>query len=352
MGSPPLPSCLVWPVQAWPEIDQHLWRASLEAGDRLDPVYVDGLSEATIVNARKSYGRWLAVLSAAGELDALIAPADRVTRPRAKLFLRALRHCGNSNNAIRARFWALRSALRVLQPAEDFGWLTSWLNLLPVKLRAVEAFDSAILEAWGHDLMRNALKHPEPLVRQTQYRNGLLIAILATRAPRVRSIAAMRLGRQIIRTTDGGWQLSFKAEDVKTRRPVEYGAPSSLIGSINRYLEIERQELLQGRQHDWFWVSRYGERVSARGIEAVIRRASYARFGKTFGPHRFRHSLATTAAYADPSNSGLAASLLAISETVVEVHYNMARQDDALRRFQENLRKERALTARQDQTSA
>lgn len=64
-----------------------------------------------------------------------------------------------------------------------------------------------------------------------------------------------------------------------------------------------------------------------------------------FGPHRFRHSLATTAAYADPFNPGFAASVLAISEKVNAAHYNQARRDDALRRFQEHLQNDRARTA-------
>src|SRR5207248_1094110 len=147
---------------------------------------------------------------------------------RAKLFLQALRGCGNSNNSIQARFWALRSALRILQPDANFGWLTDWFSLMPVTLREVEAFDSTKLEAWGLALMQRALKQPEPIVRQLDYRNGLLIAILATRAPRLRSVAAMQLGRQVTRDAAGGWQLSFKAEDVKTQRPVEYRAPASL----------------------------------------------------------------------------------------------------------------------------
>lgn len=269
-----------------------------------------------------------------------------MTRPRAKLYLRALRACGNSNHTIRERFRSLRSALRILQPEAEFAWLTARLGpLLPVTLQPVQAFDSAQLEAWGHELMRDALAQPRPRVRCAQYRNGLLIAILATRAPRLRSLAAMRLGRQVVREADGGWRLAFRAEDVKTQRPVEYALPASLVPCIERYLAVERPELLQGRRHDWFWVNCEGERLAAPAISCMIRKASQARFGVVFGPHRFRHSLATTAAYADPANPGLAAAVLAISEPVVEAHYNQARQDLAARRFQENLRRERARTA-------
>ncbi len=346
MDISPAPDRLVWPVAAWPEIDQRLWRSGLDPGDGLDPTYAADLAQSTITNARKGYGRWLAVLAAAGELDPAVPPATRVTLARAKLHAKALRAHGNSNNSIHARFWELRSALRVLQPDEDFGWLTGWLGRLPITLRDVEAFDSRVLAAWGHQLMQGALAHPRPMVRQTRYRNGLMIAILAARAPRLRALAAMRLGRQVTRGADGGWLLSFKPQDVKTERPVEYDAPESLLASIDRYVAIERQELLQGRQHDWLWVNRNGEKLGIRGIEGVIRRGSGEQFGRIFGPHRFRHSLATTAAYADPSNPGLAASVLAISEEVNAAHYNQARKDDAMRRFQTHIQNERARTAR------
>ena len=62
-----------------------------------------------------------------------------------------------------------------------------------------------------------------------------------------------------------------------------------------------------------------------------MRYASKARFGTAFGPHRFRHALATTAARVDRSNTGLAAAVLAVSETVVEGHYNLAKQEHAAR---------------------
>src|SRR4051812_17275101 len=182
MALSPPPDCLVWPIEAWPEIDQRLWWAGLDPGDGLDPTYAADLAQSTISNARKGYGRWLAVLAAAGELDPAVPPASRVSRARAKLFAKALRARANANNSIHARFWELRSALRILQPDADFAWLTSWLGRLPIRLREVEAFDSRILAAWGHQLMQSALAHPQPMVRQTRYRNGLMIAIMAARA--------------------------------------------------------------------------------------------------------------------------------------------------------------------------
>ena len=53
------------------------------------------------------------------------------------------------------------------------------------------------------------------------------------------------------------------------------------------------------------------------------------RFGIAFGPHRFRHAIATTAPMRDPSHPGVAAGLLGISKEVVEQSYNRAGQSQA-----------------------
>jgi hypothetical protein len=53
------------------------------------------------------------------------------------------------------------------------------------------------------------------------------------------------------------------------------------------------------------------------------------RFGVSFGPHRFRHAIATTAALRDPASPGLAVGLLKISGPVIDEHYNWAGQSQA-----------------------
>jgi hypothetical protein len=62
---------------------------------------------------------------------------------------------------------------------------------------------------------------------------------------------------------------------------------------------------------------------------------SKARFGVTFGPHRFRHAIATTAPLRDPTTPGLGASVMGISVAVNEAHYNRANQVLALQKLQQ-----------------
>jgi integrase len=62
----------------------------------------------------------------------------------------------------------------------------------------------------------------------------------------------------------------------------------------------------------------------------------------SFGPHRFRHAIATTAALCDPGSPGLAAGLLGITGQVLEEHYNRAGQNQAAIMF------DKAITSRRE----
>ena len=329
-------------VAEWPDIDRQLWKAGIEPDDGLGPSrHADRLSPASSANAKKAYGRFLAVLAENGRLDPSGRPAVRVTRSHAMLFVRALEARKNTHHSIYERMQSLLLALRIMEPASNFKWLTDRLDRLHIQRRDIVVFDSQDLEDWGHELMDEALAHADPTYRRVWFRNGLMIAIFATSAPRIRSLASMRLGRQIRRMESGAWELAFSEKDVKTGRPIEHPVRANLWSRIDRYVEVERAEALAGRTHDAFWVGKFGEKLELRAIEGMIRRASKAKFGVAFGTHRFRHSLATTAAYAAPSNPGLAAGALGISEKVLADHYNKARNHHAFLRLQETMKNAR-----------
>jgi hypothetical protein len=93
--------------------------------------------------------------------------------------------------------------------------------------------------------------------------------------------------------------------------------------------------------HGWFWVGQNGLRLSAIGIEVMIRRESRKRFGEAFGPHRFRHAAGTLAPISDPTRPGAAAAMLGNSKAVLQKVYNLGQQTEATRRFQASLTEER-----------
>jgi integrase/recombinase XerD len=337
---------MVLPVEAWPARDQTLWRAGLAEGDDLeDPRYAASLSSATIHNAACGYGRFLAVEAGHCPLDASPSPAQRVTPAAVNRFMTALRAAGNGNGTITQRMWELRTAMGILEPAVDFRWLTSpggnaIRALLPALQRPVAVHHPRELRDWGLDLIARAPLREDPLERAVQHRNGLLLAMLAVRAPRQRSLAALTLGEHVVRSGDE-YRLVFTTGDLKTQRHLEYPLPASLAPAITAYLEVHRPVLLQGARHAWFWVNKVGHRLRQGGIEGVVRRASKARFGTAFGTHRFRHSAATVALLTDPTHPGSVAAMLGASPAVVQAHYNRGERVAAAAAYQAVLAAER-----------
>ena len=333
-------------LEGWPDIDRQLWQVAFKAGDFLtEPRYAPGLRPATIQTTIESYRRWLAFLRAKGWLDPLTAPAARVTRQAVTAYAKHMRgtHC---NASLITQLSSLRTALRILQSEADFRWLTapggrSLASLLPVSKTSIQVIGSKVLYEWGHALMREALAEAHPEQRRLTYRDGLLIALFAARAPRVRSMASLLLGKTVIKN-GGTYRLVFECDDVKTRRRIEYDAPAGLSAAFDHYIAVERTELLGMQSHWAFWLDRYGEPLSASDISQIVRRRSEQRFGKAFGPHRFRHAVGTTAPLLDPAHPGVAAAFLGISEHMVERHYNRASQADVASKLHATLRKQRA----------
>ena len=291
------------------------------------------------------YRRWSVFLRAQDLLDPDVTPAARVTRQHVGAYFKCLRDT-QCNASVIARMTELRSAMLIMHPKDDFQWLTSpggrsLSSLLPVSNKPIQIIHSKVLHDWGLTMAREALQDPDPEHRRITSRNGVLIALFAARAPRVRSMASLRLGQTISRAGDT-YRIVFEHEDVKTGRRLEYHTPSELSAVIDRHIAVERAELLGAQTHDWFWLNQYGEAFTAGEIGDMIQRQSELTFGEGFGPHRFRHALGTTAPLADPAHPGVAASILGISGHMVEQHYNRATRADAANKFLGSLSKTRA----------
>lgn len=324
---------LVLPRRDWPEQDRALFEAGRQGGDILEgAAYADGLRPTTLRNSTRGYGRFLAVLRDRNPDSLALPVADRITPARMRLYLQALLDHDNTHNTVSARFMELRSALRIMYPDRDFGWLVrpggaSLRRLLTIRRKPVRFLDIGELASWGRDLMDEGLRRPgqKGLVL---FRNGLLIAVLADRAPRQRSLAELRIGHSIQRV-ERGYTLSFTAADTKAKRQLGYGLHSSLTPCVKHYLDAVRPQLLQGQVHNWFWVGIGGERLDAIGIAGMMRRASKARFGSLVGTHDFRRALATAAMIANPRTPALAAAILGNSPVVAEKHYVVGGQVEA-----------------------
>jgi hypothetical protein len=97
------------------------------------------------------------------------------------------------------------------------------------------------------------------------------------------------------------------------------------IGAIlDRYLAVERIELLQGRDHDALWVANHGGPMGGGALGSMVLKRSGQRYGVRFSLHRFRHSLTTTHAHVGGAHALDAATLLGHGPEVSLQAYNRA----------------------------
>jgi len=81
--------------------------------------------------------------------------------------------------------------------------------------------------------------------RACRYRDGLILALLASRALRRRNLSTIRIGHHLVRD-ERGYVLLFDGEETKNHQPLEVRLPSSLTSHVERYLERHRPTLLKG----------------------------------------------------------------------------------------------------------
>ena len=298
--------------------------------------HADG-SSPTIKKTRKGYGRWLAYLASTGELDPDQPPADRVTLPALGRYFDALLEAGNAPFTVYGRFSDLHRALRIMAPGRDVGFImrpngVRIRALLRMRRRSFPIPDVRVLVAWGGDLIADAANASSPLQRALAQRDGLLISMLASRARRLRAMAGLRVGHEIVREGDR-YRIDLPPRLVKMKRRDRFLLPATLTPAIDAYLAEARPLLAGGSNHDAFWVTKEGRPLTERGLTHIVERHSHRRFGITFRTHRFRHAIGTTLPMHLSNHPGLAAAVIDNSPDVMDEHYDRASQAQAMEAF-------------------
>ena len=272
-----------------------------------------------------------------------VAPARRITPERVAAYIADLLARRNRASTVLCRIDEIYNVLRVIAPAADVRWLLDVTAQLrnevtpsPTKRaqlrRADELFDL------GQKLMRGAeADQAMPVLkRAVQYRDGLMIALLAARPMRIGNFAAPKIDRHLI--ADGtGYRLVLS--ETKNRQRVEYDVPVALVADIARYISHHRPILLTcgGRYAandvNVLWVSREGTAMFEGSIRDSIKERTLAAFAVAIPPHRFRDAAATDYAEKDPVHALAAALLLGNHPATMMKHYNQSRGRGAHLRY-------------------
>jgi integrase len=309
-----------------------LWDIACAPGDVFESGIASHLSPRSQTTIERGYARWLGYLSRTEPSALDMSPEDRITRTRVKAYVDDV-----SGRCSPTTVWndvkALYDMARFMVPATDWAWLKSVKARLErrIQRRQSPVIDTTRLIDLGLALMTDGIERlrSDRLAGALAYRDGLLIAFLAYRPLRRRTLAALMIGQQLqqIGTT---WMLVLEAADLKNQRDADFSWPEPLLPALERYLADIRPLFPGASNHAGLWPSIKGRPMGEKIIYEAVRNRTQAALGIAINLHAFRHSSATTIAMHKPEALGIAAPLLTHADPrATECHYNLARHIEA-----------------------
>jgi hypothetical protein len=139
----------------------------------------------------------------------------------------------------------------------------------------------------GIGLMEQAQPQIEGLNAAIAYRDGLIIALLACRPIRRRNLAALSIGRQLVRSGNL-WHIIFRADETKNHQPYEATIPAFLQPFLERYLGDIRPLFPRAEAHEGLWASAKGGPLSDTALYDLVCKRTRVAFGKPINLHLLR----------------------------------------------------------------
>ncbi|MBT3400534.1 MAG: tyrosine-type recombinase/integrase, partial [Rhodospirillaceae bacterium] len=296
------------PFADWPESDQELWLGLIADGDILEGGGPGApWAPATKANTRKAYAYWLQWLNTTGQLDPGSDPLDRITPDRVAAYIESRR----GDVASLTTFVYILDLLRLAQAVSnhDWTWLKGiknrlWARATPARDKTSKIRHASDLFALGLDLMNEAdgiTCRYNPFAAEGQYRDGLIIALLAARPVRLKNLTSIEIGRHLVQADQTYW-LVFEAREVKNRKHIEVSLPEVLTEYLDRYLMVHRRRLLGATNSDRLWISGRGTPLGDSSIRHQLKQRTAQAFGEAITPHLFRDCAATSIAIDDPEH--------------------------------------------------
>ncbi len=178
------------------------------------------------------------------------------------------------------------------------------------------------------------MQQAESCGNAVMFRDGLIIALLAARPLRPRSLLSLELGHNLVRTGDG-YRIALYPVDTKTRRAFDISWPTTLSSALERYLTVYRPKLANDRTSESLWISGAGQPLGRSGLLTCVSARTRSAFGKSIPPYLFRDCVATAIASDDPEHVKIVAALLGhASFRTGERHYIHAQSLSAGRKHQ------------------
>jgi integrase/recombinase XerD len=293
----------------WPSVDKTLWKRAFEP--KIDPFDDRSpgahLSKRTVQQLQYAYGKFLYFIST--EHDHLLKRTPR-RRLNAKIIEKYAKWQPETCGAMTLSTYLghLWLALRHLYPRADWRWLLAISKRIKAQAKPKPEKHHQVtiptLYKLGIQLMDDALacgKPPTSWRVQTAFRDGLIIALLALIPLRPRTLAALRIGKQLVKSGDQ-WFLDIPAEDVKTKRPLDYPVSRELSRRIDVCVAQIRSQTVGAKTHSHVWASSRGGPFRDRVIYNAVRRRTRKALGFPVNLRQFRRAAGAFWSVQDPVN--------------------------------------------------
>jgi integrase/recombinase XerD len=297
------------------------------------------LAKDTQHNYLFAWRRFLGFL-AITEPDTLeVAPHERLTIERVRRFVAHLAET-NSAQSVATKIHMVYLAARLMMPDCDWTWLKALKARLsaaaPARAATGPVITSLQLLDLGQRLMAESGPPPGTPISMDdaiQYRDGLMIALVAFIPLRRKNLAALEIGRHLVREGDS-WFVIVSDKETKTRKLIDYPVPQLLEPYLATYLAIVRPQMRPRPTCAALWLNSRGGALAYAAIGDIFSRHSTSRLGFRITPHDARDAAGTFWAISAPHQIGVARDLLAHSDLRTTIkYYNRARGIEASRTY-------------------
>jgi integrase len=312
-----------------------------------------------LVIVEAAYGRFLAFQERHGALEPSRTPGgERATEPRLRAFVTELQAQVAPFSAS-MMVGALLRMLTVLEPERDWTFPSQAYRHLkrtakPSRDKLSKMVPATDLLALGLRLM-DTWRDARPQ-RVTQFRDGLIIAVLICCPMRLRNLTDIVIGRHLL--FDGRvYRLEFTSAETKSGRPYHAAVAPELTPYVDNYLRFHRHCLQSCARVDGpgtegrMWLGRRGRPLSSGGIERLIATRTRQAFGRPIYPHLFRDIAVTELVDFAPDEIAIAPDLLGHADLrTTRKHYIQAQGMVAHLRVQDVIAARRRAATSRDNT--
>lgn len=302
------------PFEDWPATDRQAWAIAMAQGDILDGRGPAAhWAAATKQTNERHYGRWLGYWSWRGRLDGSAIPGERVTPEAIRQYSRHLQEIVAPRTRL-SMLVGLKVMIQAMAPDQDWRWLQDVCNRVqriarPRRDKLARMRPSSEIFAAAIEEMRNSANKSGLLKAAVVFRDGFMLAVLASRPLRLRNFTQIELGRHLMPMNEH-WLLAFSGAETKTHQPIEFFLPEELEPYLDIYLEQIRPLFPGADETSRLWLGLNGPPLCPQSVYLRITKLTKRLFGAPINPHLLRDCAATSLALVSSDAARAAAPLL------------------------------------------